>query len=121
MTDSREPHPKNVPGPFYVESGCCTACGMPEGEAPDLFGWDGNHCFIKKQPRTDPELYRMINAIMVSDLDCVRYRGLDEAFLKRLAENGMLQQADFPPTYEVREIYRDHVTFEFLGQSRPTP
>jgi hypothetical protein len=26
-------------GDFYVEDGCCAACGVPQAVAPDLVGW----------------------------------------------------------------------------------
>ena len=37
MAQDNRPHPMNVPGPFYVLNGCCTACDVPVSEAPDLF------------------------------------------------------------------------------------
>ena len=44
------PHPANVPGPFYVEDGCCLACGVWEQEAPGLLAWlpdaDVPHCYV---------------------------------------------------------------------------
>ena len=53
MTERVRPHPEHATGPFYVEDGCCTACGVPEAMAPKLFAWDGNsHCFVKRQPVT---------------------------------------------------------------------
>ena len=34
----RIPHAANVKGDFYVEENCCTMCGVPFVEAPELFG-----------------------------------------------------------------------------------
>lgn len=70
----RTPHRLNVLGPFYVEDGCCTACAMPEHEAPELFAWDdAHHCYVKKQPTTPEELGHMLSAIACADLGCIRY------------------------------------------------
>ena len=65
-------HPLNTAGSFYVEDGCCTSCGMLETVAPELFGWSNDqHCFVKKQPQTPPELDNMLEAFIVADLDCI--------------------------------------------------
>jgi hypothetical protein len=74
----------NVVGPFYVEDGCCTLCGVPESEAPDLFGSDPTQCFVKKQPVTPAELDLMINALRTQDLGCVRYTGNDARVLETI-------------------------------------
>jgi hypothetical protein len=87
---------KNVPGPFYVEDGCCISCQVPESEAPELISSDKESCFIQKQPETELELEHMLNAIGVSCVDCTRYRGTDQGILKRLAKMGKLDQADYP-------------------------
>jgi hypothetical protein len=96
----RTPHPKNIPGDFYVEDGCCTSCNMPFTVAPDLFGSaDGEldgHCFIRKQPENEAELSRMVLAFQVSDLRCTRYKGTDRVIQIRLAESGEGEQCDFP-------------------------
>ncbi len=55
------PHPSNVPGPFYVEYGCCITCGVWEDVAPDLLAWlegDRPHCYVQRQPETDEEFER---------------------------------------------------------------
>src|SRR5262249_35562240 len=79
VTEKRA-HPRNVPGDFYVEDGCCTLCDMPRTEAPDLFAICDDpagyqHCFVAKQPETPQELERMLGAIECAELDCIRYRG----------------------------------------------
>lgn len=96
---SRVPHPKNVLGDFYVEDGCCASCNMPFTVAPDLFGSaDGHldgHCFVRKQPKDDEELARMVQAMQVSDLRCTRYRGSDRVIQIHLVESGEGAQCDF--------------------------
>lgn len=59
-------------GDFYVEYGVCTACGAPQAEAPDLIDHsdkDWVHCYFKKQPKTDDEIERAVNAIAVDWFD----------------------------------------------------
>ena len=114
-----KPHPLNAPGVFYVASGCCTGCGIPESVAPEFFGWDKNyHCFVKKQPQTEVEFDTMIDVINSSEFDCIRYRGSDQSFLTRLAENGYVGQADFPPAVKIQTINRTHVSFDVTDTSR---
>lgn len=91
-------HPLNAVGDFYVMEGCCTACGKPEQEAPELFGWDDDqHCFVKRQPRTDSDLDHMINAMEAAELSCVRYCGKDAKVFDRLQERWCIDEADFAP------------------------
>src|SRR5438309_3239760 len=81
------PHPKCVPGDFYVENGQCLACGVPHVVAPDLVGWTDEkfpHCFWKKQPGTPAEIERAIKVLEVQELECHRYAGTDPAILDRL-------------------------------------
>src|SRR5258708_1184507 len=81
------PHPKSVPGDFYVEKGQCLACGVPHVVAPDLVGWTDEkfpHCFWKKQPGTPAELERAITVLEVQELECHRYAGTDPAILDRV-------------------------------------
>lgn len=91
-------HPNNAPGPFYVEDGCCTACGMHETIAPKFFTWDETtypgHCFVSRQPETGPEVDLMIEAMEVWDLGCLRYRGNDGRIRKRLVQMGLSRQVD---------------------------
>lgn len=89
------PHKSNVPGDFYVEDGCCTSCGMPTTEAPDLFEYDADgHCFVRKQPTAADEVNRMILAFEVQDIGCIRYRGKNRAIQIRLVESGEGEQCD---------------------------
>ncbi|WP_428503194.1 ferredoxin [Roseateles sp.] len=89
------PHKSNVPGDFYVEDGCCTSCGMPTTEAPDLFEYDPDgHCYVRKQPTATDEVDRMILAFEVQDIGCIRYKGTDRAIQIRLVESGEGEQCD---------------------------
>lgn len=90
-------HPKNAPGPFYVEDECCISCDAPRHEAPDLIGTDDvsgryeYHCHFKKQPTTPDEIERAVMACVVSCVRAVRYAGNDPTILARLRE---LRSAD---------------------------
>ncbi len=92
------PHPRNAPGPFYVEGGYCIACDAPRTEAPDLMGTDdGNgdyHCYFKKQPENAEEIERAIMACRVSRTQAVRYAGNDPAILNRLRELNAAESSD---------------------------
>lgn len=112
MSKSTRPHPKNVSGDFYVEDGCCTACGIPEAEAPDHFTFDdANHCYVKKQPCTEAETDRMLEAMYVAELSCIRYRGRDPAIFARLGAMGEPDLCDFPPAGGIPVVLRNHVAF----------
>lgn len=115
-------YPKQFPAgereDFYVEYGFCTACGAPQAEAPDLIDHsdkDWNHCYFKKQPKTEEEIERAINAIAVSCISGLRYGGKDEKILKRLYEIGEAAQCDHTPTGNYKLIVWNKVIFQFKG------
>ena len=112
MADNNQPHPKNVPGPFYVLNGCCTACDLPRSEAPDLFTYELSHCYVKRQPGTKDEVDRMLRAASFADMECIRYRGNDAGVLRRFAEVGLPHLCDVPPPPGIRPVIRDRVTFD---------
>jgi hypothetical protein len=91
----RIPHPANVPGDFYVEDGCCTACNMPFSVAPDLFASqpDG-HCYVNKQPSEPREMHRMISAFTVQEVGCIRYKGRNRVIKIQLIGSGEGDQCD---------------------------
>jgi hypothetical protein len=112
MSSNRKPHPLNVAGPFYVEDGCCTACGVPQLFARELFDEDEeSHCFVRRQPETKRELDSMIRVVASQELQCIRYRGVDDAILRRLTEAGEDGQCDAPTPHGLRALRRDHVSF----------
>ncbi len=98
----RQRNPLNAPGPFYVEANFCLACCLPEGEAPDLLGFEGDldnprfGCFFKKQPETPEELDRAFSAMHSNCIDTLRYGGEDAAILRRLQKLGLEDQCDHP-------------------------
>jgi hypothetical protein len=105
---------KNVPGDFYVEDGCCTACGIPEYHAPELTTYDAPdlHCYFSKQPENNSELYNAIKAVFASEVQCLRYAGEDEGILRRLAEADVRETCDRQELVpDVAPIVRNHVTF----------
>lgn len=93
-------HPLNVAGPFYVEEGCCLMCDLPRQVAPDMFKYteDKDHCFVYKQPQTEEQLGRMIEAIKFADLACIRCRSRDPHLLRLLREQHQENQCDFSET-----------------------
>ena len=96
---SRQPHPMNVAGDFYVEDGCCTDCGFPMVLAPSLFETiqdcrDYTHCFVQKQPENPIELKAMIESVYCAELRCIRYRGTDREIQTRLFDNEDAGQCD---------------------------
>ena len=108
----KEPHIENVPGPFYVEDGCCMACDIPFQLAPEMFSYDKeHHCYVSKQPENKSELDRIIRTLMSSEVECIRYRGTDDKVLVRLGESGAANSVDeaMPP---FRPVLRSHVTFD---------
>src|SRR5688500_5953781 len=112
MSDENESHPDNVPGPFYVTAGCCTACGVPFVAAPELFAYDpSGHCFVKQQPLTPEETEHALHAVRGAELDCIRYRGRDMAVLQRFAELDELHLCDAPEARPLRPVLRNHVAF----------
>jgi hypothetical protein len=103
----RSPHPKNAPGPFYVENDCCIACDAPHNEAPDLMGTDdgngGYHCHFRKQPETAEEIDRAVRACSVSCVRAVRYAGNDPSILHRLRRMNSADSSDLldPSPFEI--------------------
>lgn len=116
MNKSTSPHPKNVPGPFYVEYGCCTACSVPVQNAPSMFVYDSEyHCFVHCQPRTEDEISDMIRVAWMAELECIRYRGSDPDILRRLAELDLRQVCDSRPPAHIVPVIRNHVSFTSVG------
>lgn len=91
-------HRCNAPGPFYVEDGCCLACGVPFLYAPEAFEWQEgeSHCFVARQPEDPEAVDRMVQALWGSEVECIRYRGDDPAILRRLAEMDAGDRSDVP-------------------------
>lgn len=114
MSEKPKAYPKNVEGDFYVEDDCCLACDIPNYYAPDLFSYDeSHHCFVSKQPTNQDELFRMIETVMSSEVECIRYGGTDPQMLKRLAEAGLSDTCDnIHLVKKIEPLLRNHVTFK---------
>ena len=96
--------PYSVAGDFYVEDDCCTMCGVPEIEAPDLFGGFGpnfqgltEQCYVKRQPISKVEYEQMLNTIARADLGCIRYAGTEPKLIELLIHLGEQEQIDHLP------------------------
>lgn len=112
VREQHKRHRMNVIGPFYVVDGCCTACGVPEALAPELFGeGEDIHCYVKRQPQSPDEIDAMMSVMVSQDLACIRYAGSDETLLRRLAENEEAAQCDVAPPSDAVPLRRDHVVF----------
>lgn len=85
----------NISGPFYVTDQCII-CSLPVEIAPKNFQWhyeagctDCPHsCYAIKQPETQDELSAVIEAMLGSCVQGIRYRGTDPEILKRLTSLG---------------------------------
>ena len=106
-----KPHPKNVPGDFYVEDGCCIACAVPMSEAPEFFEFDDDHCYVKRQPQTPAEFDTMLDALRVQEVDCIHYKGHDHGFIQRLVDAGEWAVCDNLAEVEVHQVLRPFVRF----------
>jgi hypothetical protein len=112
VSNRLRPHPQSIGGPFYVVDGCCTACGVPESAAPDLFSYDAEqHCFVKRQPGSADEIARMLAAVRGAELDCIRYRGSDPDIIERFAELGVPGLCDRGPKVDAEVMLRKQVSF----------
>jgi hypothetical protein len=104
-TEPIPPYPKNAPGDFYVEDGCCITCEAPYHEAPDLIAHDEEgdypHCYFKRQPETPEEVERAVMACNVSCVRAVRYAGKNQKILKRFRELGSEDSCDVGSGREV--------------------
>ncbi len=98
-----------APGPFYVDSDCCTACGVPDTLAPDLFGTDDDDgCVVKKQPTNAIEVDRMLLTMISAEFGCIRYAGANPEIRRRLAEQGEPSLCDIPLDEPIAPLNFDH-------------
>lgn len=112
---------ENSQGDFYVENQVCISCRAPESVAPDLIEHsklEYGHCYFKKQPQTQDEIDRAINAVAVSCISGLRYGGKDEKILKRLYEIGEEQQCDHKPIGNYKMLIWTKVTFAYAGTKK---
>src|SRR5436309_746958 len=92
----RKPHPPNVEGAFYVQDRCCITCDLPRTLAPDMFKYTDkkDHCYVYKQPQTEDEMGRMIQAMEGAEVLCVRCRSREKKLLQLLKKRGLAKQCD---------------------------
>lgn len=76
MADRNERYPENVPGPFFVDTNCldCDVCRLT---APANFARndDGGYSYVKKQPETDEELERCVEAMDACHTEAIGCNG----------------------------------------------
>lgn len=118
VPDASEPvhvHPQrcplNAPGPFY-SLGNCMACGLPEGEAPELLAsieGDNSTTYFIRQPQTPDEVEHACSAIHVCCIGDLRYGGTDPDILRMFGNDGRL--SDF--------VIRDGVVIPHVGPTEP--
>lgn len=110
-----KPHAQNAPGDFYVEDGCCINCGIPLEVAPTVFDWAdepySSHCIVKRQPASPPEVTQTLEALLLSEVACIRYHGHDDAVVRRIVEMGSAENFDGEVPTDAVVAIRDRVSF----------
>jgi hypothetical protein len=112
------PQIKHEQGDFYVVDGDCITCGAPEAAAPTLIAHqqeEYGHCYFKRQPETLEEIDQAINAVAVSCVSGLRYRGKDEKIIQKLYEIGEKNQCDTVSAINYKEVIRTKVEFTYDG------
>lgn len=99
----RPSYPENVPGDWYVEKDCCIICAVPVTVAPRLFDWavveqtgEPTHCFVARQPRGAAEEAQMVEAAWGAEVECIRYKGIEERVRAKLRARGAGSAIDDP-------------------------
>jgi hypothetical protein len=92
---------------------CCILCGIPEEIAPELFRTGEDHCFFLRQPRSRQEVDAAIEAMLSSEVDCIRYGGADPEIMKRIGRAGVASQADHGRPNDYAPLVKDRVEFSF--------
>lgn len=82
----------SAPGLFWVERDMCIGCGAPEAAAPDLIAFvrarGRDQCHFEKQPETEAELERAIEAVSLACCGAYHYDGSDPEIVRRLLAAG---------------------------------
>jgi hypothetical protein len=73
---------------LYVETDCCTTCGVPWTLAPGVFREGADNCIVARQPSGASELRRVLRVFRTQELNCVRYGGRDSRILRVLQRTG---------------------------------
>jgi hypothetical protein len=53
-------------------------------------------CYFRRQPQTPEEIEQAIRAISISEVQALRYGGVDQAIIRRLHELGSADCCDHP-------------------------
>jgi hypothetical protein len=69
---------------IYIETECCTSCGVPWTLAPEVFEDGEASCLVKRQPVGATELRKTLRVLRTQDLNCIRYGGRDPRALALL-------------------------------------
>jgi glyoxylase-like metal-dependent hydrolase (beta-lactamase superfamily II)/ferredoxin len=78
MADPRRAVSSNVEGDFFVDR-TCIDCDTCRQLAPDTFGDDGKHAFVKLQPRNPDEVRAALRALIACPTGSIGTRGPNEA------------------------------------------
>lgn len=78
----------------YVETDCCTSCGLPWHFAPEVFRDGQQSCEVIRQPSTATELRHVLRVFRAQELNCIRYGGTNGRVLAALERAGCKDQCD---------------------------
>ena len=111
MGEVRKPYPKNVPGPVYVEDGCCMSCAIWQQTAAKHFTFDrigerSHHCYVSQQPQTDEDFESVVTAIKCQELDCIRVRSCPQKWRARMIEEKLEEYLDDEPLNLLDRFWR---------------
>jgi len=85
---SEKRHPKNSLGDFYgtADECCCIGACAPSTVAPDLIGYqkEPEACYFIRQPETEVEVDRAIEAVLAGFVANLRYGGDNPNILRRI-------------------------------------
>jgi len=51
-----------------------------------MFEYEGTHCYVCKQPSTDTQVVKILNAMEIQDLDCIQYKGKNKEIINSLKQ-----------------------------------
>lgn len=85
------------PKGLYVETDCCTLCGVPWHYAPEIFAEAEHGCIVRRQPASAPELRRVLRVFQTQEMNCIRYGGDEPRVLGVLVRTGYGSQCDASP------------------------
>jgi glyoxylase-like metal-dependent hydrolase (beta-lactamase superfamily II)/ferredoxin len=78
VADPRKAVSSNVEGEFFVDR-TCIDCDTCRQLAPDTFGDEGDHAFVKQQPRAPAQVRAALRALIACPTGSIGTRGPNEA------------------------------------------